>query len=119
MAVLSFIAIPLFGDFLPFGPIPQVGAGIVLILLAGLTHAKSTFVLIADATFSGVSVLLLETVAIMTRATQSMPLFAARELGVVIMLVAFYLSVKTARNILTGKIGRPDSPLEFEEPIQE
>jgi len=119
MAIESFVVVPLFGDLLPFGVIAEVGAGVLLVLLAGLTNAKSMIVLIADATLAGVSVLLLETTAIMGQPTQSMQIFLAREVGVLLMLGALYFSVKTIRGMMTGKTGHMDSPLEFDEAVTE
>ena len=119
MAVESFVVVPLLGDLLPFGIVAEVGAGVLLVLLAGLTNAKSMIVLIADATLAGVSVLLLEMTAITMRTTDSMQLFAAREVGVLLMLGALYFSVKTIRGMMAGKIGHADSPLEFDEAVTE
>jgi hypothetical protein len=117
MAVLSFVVTPLWGDMLPFGIIAQVGASLLLVVLAGLTNAKSLRIMLVNATVAGVSVVLLESYAIILRSVgpHQNELFLARELGVILMLVALYFSVKTARSMLTGKIGHPDSPLEFDE----
>lgn len=118
-AILALVATPLWGDLLPFGPVAQVGASVLLVLLAGLTNAKSMYIMAADATVSAVSVFLLEIAAIGLRTSSTMELFAAREVCAILMLGALYFSVKTLRGMITGKTGHPDSPLEFEEPIQE
>lgn len=115
MAVLSFIVTPLWGDLLPFGVVPQVGASLLLVLLGALTSAKNTWVMIANATIAAVSVVLLEGYAIMLQHQQSAQLFLSREAGVLLMLAALYFAVKTARAMLNGKLGHKDSPLEFEE----
>jgi Ni/Fe-hydrogenase subunit HybB-like protein len=115
MAVLSFVAMPLWGDLLPVGIIPQVGASLLLVLLAALTSARNLPVMLVNATVAGVSVVLLETVAIVRHHVDTTPLFLAREAGVLLMLAALYFGVKTIRSMLTGKIGHQDSPLEFDE----
>ncbi|MDB5194961.1 MAG: hypothetical protein JWO84_145 [Parcubacteria group bacterium] len=115
MAVLSFVVMPLWGDLLPLGIIPQVGASLLLVLLAGLTSARNLPLMIANATVSAVSVVLLESFAVLLHHTQSTQLFLAREAGVLLMLGALYFSVKTLRGMFTGKIGHQDSPLEFDE----
>lgn len=118
MAILSFIAMPLWGSLLPLGIIPQVGAALLLVLLAGLTTAKNLPIMLVNATVSAVSVVLLETFAILLQHTQSIQLFLSREAGVLLMLGALYFSVKTVRAMMSGKLGHTDSPLEFEEPME-
>jgi hypothetical protein len=71
--------------------------------------------MIANATVAGVSVVLLESFAVLLHHAQSTQLFLAREAGVLLMLAALYFSVKTLRGMLTGKIGHQDTPLEFDE----
>ncbi len=115
MAVLSFVVMPLFGDMLPFGIIPQVGASLLLVLLAALTSARSIPLMLINATVAGVSVVLLESFAILLHHTQSTELFLSREAGVLLMLGALYFSVKTIRGMLSGKIGHADTSLEFDE----
>jgi hypothetical protein len=115
MAVLSFVVMPLGIDLLPFGIVTQVGASLILVLLAGLTTPRNLYIMLINATVAGVSVVLLESFAIMLRSAGSPQSFFAREAGVLIMLAALYFSVKTARNMLAGKLGHPDSPLEFDE----
>jgi hypothetical protein len=119
-AILSFVVMPLWGELLPFvGIIPQVGAGLLLVLLAGFTSARNVLVMIANATVSAVSILLLESTAIGLQNTgmYKTELFMSRELGVLLMLGALYFSIKTVRAQLSGKIGHFDSPIEFDEPI--
>ncbi|MGE5541143.1 MAG: hypothetical protein ACM3TU_02570 [Bacillota bacterium] len=115
MAVLSFVVMPLWGDLLPFGIFAQVGASLLLVLLAGLTNPRNFYVMLTNATISAVSVLLLETFAIALRQSQSIELFIAREAGVLLMLASLYFSVKTVRSMMSGKLGHADTPLEFDE----
>lgn len=115
MAILSFVAMPLWGSLVPLGIALEVGAALLLVLLAGLTTPRSLYVMLINATVSAVSVVLLETFAITLGTEQSMQLFLAREAGVILMLAALYFSVKTARAMLSGKLGRKDTPLEFDE----
>lgn len=121
-AVLSLVATPLWGYLLPFvSTIPQIIAPLLLVLLAGLTSARSQLVLIADATVSGVSILLLQTAAIYYQGVgnNAQALFAAREVAVLLMLIALYYSIKTVRAMASGKMGHLDSPLEFAEDVEE
>ncbi|MEK7602059.1 MAG: hypothetical protein AAB472_01045 [Patescibacteria group bacterium] len=114
MAVVSFIATPLWGDLLPFGVIAQTVAPLLLVLLAGLTSAKNHYIMLINATISGVSVLLLESYAIIMHHTQSSELFFAREAGVLLMLGSLYFSIKTFRAMMSGKMGHFDSLFEFD-----
>jgi hypothetical protein len=119
MAILSFVVMPLWGDLLPLGIVLQVSASLLLVLLAGFTSARNTYLMITNATVAGVSVVLLEYFAVMLRPLQSTQLFIARESGVLLMIAALYFSVKTLRAMMSGKIGHNDSPLEFDAPIEE
>lgn len=121
MAVLSFVGMPLWGKLLPFvGTVPQVGAALLLVLLAGFTSARNVLLMVANATVAAVSVLLLESTAILYQGqgVNPMELFYAREAGVLLMLAALYYSIKTVRAMMAGKLGHPDSPLEFAEPAE-
>lgn len=115
VAVLSAVAIPVFGDLLPFGTLPQVAATILLVLLAGLTNPHSRMLLLYDAVVAGIGVLLLETVAISLYRADSFELFVAREAAALAMLFAFYFSIKTLRAMALGKVGKLERPWEFED----
>ena len=114
-AALSFITIPLWGDLLPFGVVTQVGASLLLVLLAGLISPRAPYVMIAVATVSAVSILLLESAAIMLKGEgeNATALFLSREGCVLLLLGALYFSVKTVRGMMAGKMGHSDTPLEF------
>lgn len=115
-AVLSFIGMPLWGKLLPFlGTLPQVGAALLLVLLAGFTSPRNLLLMVANATVAGVSILLLESTAIIYEGLGTHPteLFLAREVAVLLLIGALYYSIKTVRAMMAGKLGQPDSPLEF------
>lgn len=117
-AALSFVCMPLWGALVPFvGIFPQLGAALLLVLLAGLTSARNQLVMIANATIASISILLLESAAILlqNKGAHAQELFYARELAVLLMLGALYFSVKTVRAMMAGKLGHPNSPLEFDE----
>jgi len=59
--------------------------------------------------FAAISVLLLESTAIIFRTSESWPLFIAREISGLLMLIAFYFSVKTLRAMSLGNIGKRDA----------
>lgn len=114
-AVLSAIAIPLFGDLLPFGTFTQVGCTLLLVLLAGLTNPHSNILMIYNVVVSGIGVFLLESVAISLYPVDTVQLFIAREVAAIALLFAFYFSVKTLRAMLLGKVGKAERPWEFED----
>jgi len=113
-AVLSAVAIPLFGDLLPFGTFVQVGSALLLVLLAGLTNPHSRVLMVYDVVVSGLGVFLLESAAISFYAADTAQLFAAREVGALALLFAFYFSIKTLRAMMLGKVGKMEKPWEFE-----
>ena len=113
-AVIAAIAIPVFGNLLPFGIFAQVGSIIVLVMLAGLTNPHSKTVFAINTVASGIGALFLESIAISQYATTPFLLFAAREAAALVLLFAFYYSVKTLRAMMLGKIGRNERPSEFE-----
>lgn len=114
-AALSFVAIPVFGNVLPFGTLVQVSAGLLLVLLAGLTHPHSRMLQLYDAAVAGLGVLLLESAAISFYSIDSVQLFAVREASALMLLFAFYYSIKTLRAMSLGKVGQEERPWEFEE----
>ena len=113
--MLSVVAIPLFGDLLPFGTFAQVGSALLLVLLAGLTNPHSRMLMIYDVVVSGIGVFLLESAAILLYTADTPELFAAREAAALALLFAFYFSVKTLRAMSLGKVGRMERPWEFED----
>ena len=114
-AAVTFIAIPLFGDLLPYGTFFQVACAIVAVLLGGLTNPHGKIVLWVDALFSGLGVLYLEATAITFYPTQSTELFLAREAAAILLLFAFYFSVKTVRSMSQGKVGHFFEAGEFDD----
>ena len=114
-AILAIISIPIWGDLLPFGLLTQVGCILLLVLLAGITNPHSKMVLLYDAVVSGVGVLLMESAAISLYGTESSLVFIVRELIAIILLFAFYLSVKTVRSAYFHEIGRNPKKPDFQE----
>lgn len=115
VAVLSSVAIPVLGDLLPFGTAVQVLSALLLVLLAGLTHPHSIILFMYNIAVSAIGVVLLESAAISLYHTDSFELFLAREAAALLMLFAFYFSVKTLRAMSAGKLGKLDRPWEFED----
>ena len=114
-AGLSFVVTPLWGDLLPFPVVLQVAAALALVLLAGLTSPQGHLIMIANAAVSAISIVLLESAAIIFRTVgpHYRELFVARELNVLLLLGALYFSMKTIRGMMAGKTGHNDSPLDF------
>jgi hypothetical protein len=68
---------------------------------------------VLDAVAAGVGALVLEITAINFHKIDSLQLLIVREIEVVLLLLAFYYSVKTARAMFQGKIGKAAEPQEF------
>ena len=103
-AVVSLVCIPLWGDLLPFGTFVQILAPLVLVLLAGLTNPFGTMIHVYDAIVAALGTILVEYTAVELYHVQSVELFAAREVAALLLLFAFYWSVKTARAKAQGKL---------------
>src|SRR3990167_10612333 len=114
-AAISLLVIPLWGDLLPFGTLVQVGSTVVLVLLAGLTNPHGRGILFLDAAVAGLGLLLLEAAAITFYQTQPFMLFVAREAVALLLLFAFYFSVKTVRAMSLRQVGHPFRVGEFDE----
>ncbi|OGC80795.1 hypothetical protein A2943_02865 [Candidatus Adlerbacteria bacterium RIFCSPLOWO2_01_FULL_51_16] len=114
-AAISLLTIPMWGDLLPFGTLVQVGSAVVLVLLAGLTNPHGRVVLFLDATAAGLGLIFIEAAAINFYQTQSFMLFAAREAVALLLLLAFYFSVKTVRAMSMRQVGHPFRVGEFDE----
>lgn len=113
-AVVSFIALPIWGDVLPFGLFIQITGGLVLVLLAGLTNPHSKTVMVLNVAAAGIGALLVEATAITYHARDSIQLLLVREIEVVLLVLAFYFAVKTARSMFLHKVGETERPWEFE-----
>lgn len=114
-ALLSLFVIPLWGNLLPFGLMFELGTIILLVLFAGLTNPHSTLVLALDTLIAGTGAFLLEAAAIDFYGTESIMIFIAREIAAILLLLAFYFSVKTLRAVLLHQVGHTSRPGEFDE----
>lgn len=114
-AVLSAVAIPVWGNLVPFGTVVQVASALLLVLLAGITNPHSKMVMLYNVVVSGTGVLLLESAAISFYSVDSTGLFVCREAAAIALLFAFYFGIKTLRAMSLGKVGRQERPWEFEE----
>jgi hypothetical protein len=115
-AGLSFLAIPLWGDILPYGIVFEVFTAILLVVLAGLTSPHSKMVMYVNIIVAALGAFLLELTAISYRSSDSFMLLIVRELGALALVVALYFCVKTARAMSQGTIGEFPRPWEFETP---
>lgn len=113
-AILYAVAMPIWGNLLPFGDIAGIATVLLLVLFAGITNPHSKFVMLLDVLFSGLGVFLLQAAAISFYTTDSAILFILRETAVVLLLFAFYYSVKSFRSMILGNIGAEGTPGEFE-----
>ncbi len=114
--VISAVAMPLWGNLLPFGLLFQLIGALIFILLAGLTNPSGRSVLIFDAIAASIGVLLLEYNAVQFYHTESIFLFLAREAEAVMLVFAFYFSIKTLRAMAQGKVGHAEHRRKVEEP---
>jgi hypothetical protein len=112
-AIVSFVALPLYGDVLHFGIAAQVLGGLILVLLAGLTNPHSKPVIIADVLATGIGAFLLEVTAITYYSIDSTALFFTREFEAILLMIAFYYSVKTARAMYLNIVGKIPGIQEF------
>lgn len=115
-ALVICLAIPLWGDLLPVGTFSEIAAAILLVLLAGITSPHGKMIFLYNAIVAAFGALLLEVFATSLYHEQSLELFLAREAAAILLLFAFYYSVKTLRAMAQGKIGKPPFPWEFESP---
>ncbi len=113
--ILSLIVIPIWGYILPIHLEMEIGAGIILIILAGLTSPHARFIMALNVIVSAGSVFLLEWFALTLRTTNSLELLIVREVGAFLFLGALYFSVKTLRAMMQGKMGKVTDPSEFAE----
>lgn len=112
-AVIYAIALPLFGSLLPFDVYTGIGIVLLLVFLAGITNPHSQILMFLNAAVAGIGVYLMQTAAISFFDQDSSILFVLRQVVVILLLIAFYHGVKTARNMILGKIGKDPSPAEF------
>ena len=115
-AVFSIVAIPLFGDLLPFGSLFEIVSAVILVVLAALTNPHSQSVMIINALVAGIGVVLYEQAAVSLYAVDSSLLFVVREAVALVLLFALYFGVKTVRSMMLHKIGHGDTFGEFVEP---
>jgi hypothetical protein len=112
--ILSFVVIPVWGNLLPFGLLFQLGTGIALICLAGLTNPHSATVMIVDTVVAGAGVFFLEAAAITLYHADPFMLFLVREFAGIMLLLALYYGVRTLRAMMQRKLGKTPELKEFE-----
>jgi hypothetical protein len=105
---------PLWGNLLPFGDIAGIISVLVLVFLAGVTNPLSKMLMLLNVIVSGAGVFFLQAAALSYYKIDSVALFLLREIAVILLLFAFYYSVKSFRSMLLGKIGDEPVPGEFE-----
>lgn len=112
-AVIYTVSLPLFGSLLPFSVYIGIALVLLLVFLAGITNPHSQLLMFVNVLVAGIGVYLMQTAAISFFNQDSSILFILRQAVVILLLIAFYDSVKTARNMLIGKIGSAPAPNEF------
>ncbi len=112
-AALAFFAIPVWGNMLEFGVIFEILAGLLLVLLAGLTSPQSKGVMMLNILVAALGAFMLELTAVSYQAKSSFILLSVREAGAILLIIALYFSVKTLRAMIQGKIGEAYNPEDF------
>lgn len=115
VAALLIITIPVFDGLFPLTIPARVLMVLLLALLAGITTPHSKGVLFMDALVAALGVFVLELIAIREYAQTEVALFLAREAVILMLLFAFYFSVKSYRAMVTHQTGKKEPPWEFEE----
>ncbi len=105
-AILSAVAIPIWGDLIPFGTLFQITCSVVLVVLAGLMNPRSKLLMLSCIIFSTLGILVLENAAISLYSVQSFALFVVREITTLLLVFALYFSVKTFRAMSLEIIGK-------------
>lgn len=105
-SALWLLALPFFPNLLPFDPLIQVFAVVVIIVFAALTNPTKRWVMAYDALIAGIGVVIIESAAIKQFETSTWMEFAIREILVVLFLIALYLSLKTVRAMYMDQIGK-------------
>ena len=114
IAVVIGLCIPFLADR-HLGVVIGVPFVVVLILLAGLTNPRGRIVLLADLIVSIIGIFFSEVTAISAYDVQAWGWLAILEFVAMLFFVTAYFSVKTVRAMAMRKIGRHDSPAEFED----
>lgn len=112
-AIMYAVSIALFGSLLPFDIYTGIGLVLLLVFLAGITNPHSQALMFVNVIVSGAGVYLMQTAAISFFNSESSILFILRQFVAILLLIAFYHSVKTARNMMIGKIGDQPTSGEF------
>ena len=106
VAALWLISLPFFPHLLPFEPLIQVIAIVVIVVFAALTNPKKRWILAYDALIAGIGVVVIESAAINQFSVSNWVEFVVREILVILFLIALYLSLKTVRAMYMDEIGK-------------
>jgi len=104
-AVIYAVAMPLFGNLIPVSTGTGILIVIVLAFLAGVTNPNFPWLMLINAAVAGAGIYLAEMAAISFFNTDSFVLFIMRQVVALLLLFAFYYSVKSFRSMLSGDIG--------------
>jgi hypothetical protein len=96
-------------------PVEIIGA-LIFAILGAFTSPTNQVSILANAAAAIAGVLVYEGLALLAYAEESYIVFIEREALAIGFLVALYFSVKTLRNMVTGRVGKRDSVSEFLEP---
>jgi len=114
-AALVLLGAPFYAEDLraelPF----EIMGAIVFVALGALLNPHSKLAIFANVIAAGVGSVVYETWALYQYEDSTWTQFILREVIAIILLVAFYFSMKTARAFLLHKVGKRDEAGEFDE----
>ncbi|OGG57317.1 hypothetical protein A2853_02240 [Candidatus Kaiserbacteria bacterium RIFCSPHIGHO2_01_FULL_55_17] len=116
-ATLILIGAPFYADSLRSElPFEIIGA-LVLVAIAALVNPHSKLIFAASAIASGIGLVIYESWALYMYFDSSWAQFVLREAIAVILLIAFYFSMKTIRAFVLRQVGKHEEAGEFDEPV--
>ncbi|HWO07050.1 MAG TPA: hypothetical protein VNM40_00525 [Candidatus Paceibacterota bacterium] len=98
-----------FPAILPF----EIGGALIFAVLGAMTNPSNRLVMYANALAAGVAVVVYELLALSLYLSRDYLAFIEREALAIAFLVALYFSLKTARNMALGRIGKRNTIGDF------
>ncbi len=113
VSAILLIFAPFFGGYTPWSLPFEILGAVILVCLAALTNPQNHAVMFANALAAGLGLVMFETVALYAYLEGDFLMFAMREALAILFLFALYFSIKTARAMTSGTIGRHTTTGEF------
>jgi hypothetical protein len=94
----------------------EIGGALAFAILGAMTSPMSRTSMLANSAAAIVGIIIYEGLALLAYAEEAYMVFIEREALAIAFLVALYFSLKTLRNMTTGRVGKRDTISEFIEP---